>query len=305
MANIQLKDGTTDLFPRTKKSLIVSDYESLSSYSYYGRKVELENNVVRYKIKSETFTHDTTAQSLLVLGNILIVKNTGTGSCKIYNKETTALLGTTTGLSEDHSNILTAGVETPSGSSFPAIYSTHWEGTKGVNVYKINSDYTITKVQTITPSSSLLSSSAFGLGNTDFAVDNENGYLYSIVYKDNSCQEYEANKTCICKFNLPLLSAGSTITLDESDIIDSFEVENIATRQDGFIRNRLLYLNNGFADPYIEPRIRVIDLSAKCVVTTVSLKPIKDAECEGLCIEDNHLLVTFYDDNKFYELYFD
>lgn len=207
------------------------------------------------------------------------------------------------GVTGVHSNIGSLGTEFYNGNTIPLIYLTDWDGAKGVKVFNLNDEnYTMSHLQSIVPSSELLQSNIFGLGNTDFIVDKENGFLYSICYKENTWMEIETNKTCICKFALPRLSEGNNITLGLDDIIDHFEVENIPTRQDCCIYNGILYIENGYVTPYYKATLRAIDLSKKEVVSKIDISKIVDGEPECLEFDEDHLLMVY--GKTIYGLYF-
>lgn len=202
-----------------------------------------------------------------------------------------------------HSNVGSFGTEFYNGNKIPLLYLTDWDGTKGVEVFNLNSTtYAMTHLQSIVPSSELLNSDIFGRGNTDFIADKESGFLYSICYKEDTWREIETNKTCICKFALPRLSAGSTVTLKSSDIIDHFEVENIPTRQDCCIYNGILYIENGYINPHYKATLRAIDLSQKKVVSRIDISKILDGEPECLEFDQDHLLMVY--GKTIYGLYF-
>lgn len=202
-----------------------------------------------------------------------------------------------------HSNVGSFGTEFYKGNKIPLLYLTDWDGTKGVEVFNLNSTtYAMTHLQSIVPSSELLNNDIFGRGNTDFIADKETGFLYSICYKEDTWREIETNKTCICKFALPRLSAGSTVTLKSSDIIDHFEVENIPTRQDCCIYNGILYIENGYINPHYKATLRAIDLSQKKVISRIDISKILDGEPECLEFDQDHLLMVY--GKTIYGLYF-
>lgn len=156
-------------------------------------------------------------QSFDVFGNLLVAV-APKSVYRIYDINTFEVLKTgilpNIGTTKVHGNMCSFGNEVLEGSSIPLLYVSHWDGDKGVVVYSISSDdLTATQVQKIIPSEELKSSSTFGVGNTDFTVDAENGFLYSVCYKENRYTEGESNKTCICKFLLPKVSQDSTVMI--------------------------------------------------------------------------------------------
>ena len=280
-------------------NVITSNGESyLGSIEYTGQKIVFPK--MNYK---QLGTLPNNQQCCIIHKNLAIfVNGTKYWVTDKYNKFNVLKSGDT-GITGLHSNVGSLGIECYNGNTIPLLYLTDWEGKKGVQVFDLkHTTYTMTRLQYIIPSSNLLKSNIFGLGNTDFIVDKENGFLYSICYKENTWREIETNKTCICKFALPSISAGSNITLGLEDIIDHFEVENIPTRQDCCIHNGILYIENGYMNPHYKATLRAIDLSKKEVVSKIDISKIVDGEPECLEFDEDHLLMAY--GKTIYGLYF-
>ena len=280
-------------------NVITSKGESyLGSIEYTGQKIVFPK--MNYK---QLGTLPNNQQCCIIHKNLAIfVNGTKYWVTDKYNNFNVLKSGDT-GITGLHSNVGSLGIECYNGNTIPLLYLTDWEGKKGVQVFDLkHTTYTMTRLQYIIPSSNLLKSNIFGLGNTDFIVDKENGFLYSICYKENTWREIETNKTCICKFALPSISAGSNITLGLEDIIDHFEVENIPTRQDCCIHNGILYIENGYMNPHYKATLRAIDLSKKEVVSKIDISKIVDGEPECLEFDEDHLLMAY--GKTIYGLYF-
>lgn len=298
---LRLKDGHIQTRNFNSQGSTTPTVASKKRITYTGEPVKLPylcyeefGQVPRTVVQSFCFMDD---YMVLVYGN---------GYCQILNRNTLSavteeILLPHTNTTQVHGNISSIGQ--PSDSTDKLLYTTHWNNDKGVVAYRYNTTSgAIEQKQVILPSSTLKASQKFGLGNTDFIVDGD--YLYSICYKENTWSEVETNKTCICKFALPKLSAGSKVELDESDIIDSFEVENIPTRQDACIKNGILYVLNGYDNPHYAPTLRAINLSTKQVQTRISLSSINNSETEGIDIVDDYMVIGFTNTKTLYKLTF-
>ena len=293
------KDGKTYGRNNGEWNAITSSGESyLGSIEYTGQKIVFPK--MNYK---RLGTLPNNQQCCMIHNNLAIFVNGTKYWVTDKNDSFNVLKAGDVGVTGVHSNIGSLGTEFYNGNTIPLIYLTDWDGAKGVKVFNLNDEnYTMSHLQSIVPSSELLQSNIFGLGNTDFIVDKENGFLYSICYKENTWMEIETNKTCICKFALPRLSEGNNITLGLDDIIDHFEVENIPTRQDCCIYNGILYIENGYVTPYYKATLRAIDLSKKEVVSKIDISKIVDGEPECLEFDEDHLLMVY--GKPIYGLYF-
>ena len=280
-------------------NVITSKGESyLGSIEYTGQKIVFPK--MHYK---QLGTLPNNQQCCVIHNNLAIFVNGTKYWVADKNNGFNVLKAGDVGVTGVHSNVGSLGTEFYNGNTIPLIYLTDWDGEKGVKVFNLsNTTYTMSHVQSINPSSELLNSDIFGRGNTDFIVDRENGFLYSICYKEDTWREIESNKTCICKFALPRLSSGSNVTLRLADIIDHFEVENIPTRQDCCIYNGILYIENGYVNPHYKATLRAIDLSKKEVVSKIDISKIVDGEPECLEFDEDHLLMAY--GKTIYGLYF-
>lgn len=293
------KDGKTYGRNNGEWNVITSSGESyLGSIEYTGQKITFP------KMHYRNLGNLPNNQQCCVIHNNLAIFVNGT---KYWvtdkNNNFNVLKSGDVGVTGVHSNIGSLGTEFYNGNTIPLIYLTDWDGEKGVKVFNLsNTTYTMSCVQSINPSSELLNSDIFGQGNTDFIVDREKGFLYSICYKEDTWREIESNKTCICKFAIPRLSEGRNITLGLEDIIDHFEVENIPTRQDCCIHNGILYIENGYMNPHYKATLRAIDLSKKEVVSKIDISKIVDGEPECLEFDEDHLLMVY--GKTIYGLYF-
>lgn len=244
-------------------------------------------------------------QSFVVWNNYLIVGFERT-VYKVYDLNSFKLLQTGLlsheGTTAAHSNMVSLGVAENKDAT-PLCYFSHWDGDKGCIGYRLQDDLTLKQEQVIIPSEELKQNPIFGQGNTDFIIDKKNQFLYSIGYKINSFGTEPENTTCICKFALPKITDGTFIELTSEDILDYFEIENIATRQDACIIGNKLYINNGFVkNPYVEPVIRIVNLNKKKIVRRLYLKEYKDSEIEAIDINGNNILFTYAGDPTVYKL---
>lgn len=97
----------------------------------------------------------------------------------------------------------------------------------------------------------------------NFLMDTDNGKLYAYTMIDN------LNVTRFFKFSMPVLSAGSTVTLQEVDIEDYFDVPYFYYIQGGCYHGGKIYASCGFTAN--DCKLYVVDLTEKKVTSTVPL----------------------------------
>ncbi|MBD5174715.1 MAG: hypothetical protein HDT06_02715 [Bacteroidales bacterium] len=200
------------------------------------------------------------------------------------------------GVRVPHCNVCCFGNEMLDDSPFPPLYISQWNynGERGVVVVKIlnhNETFTCETIQTIIPI--IGDKERFGCGSTDWIVDTDQNYLYSLAYyKPGSSTIVEGNKECICVFDLPKIADGPIIYLTDEDIVDSFDLEMINFSQDKCYYNGLIYVSSGFHAYPDWTMIRTINLNTKEVESVLNLSEWS-GEPQGLAIYKDDILMNY------------
>ena len=250
---------------------ILKDNVVTEGYNYFGEKINIAP-----KLKYDYLF--TGAGQGGALYNGTAVRFAADGSFRSYNiaSDTLIATGTITGDIHPHCNSVFFGIEKYSDSdTFPLIYVNAYnaEGLPLKTVYAIRLSNDLTSstiVQTITCNITLN-----GYGN--FAYDHDNNHLIAYNYDISDTSTY-----IILPF--PTFSEGN-VTYTDSDIIDTFNTERLASIQDSTYNNGNLICCFGGAN---NGEIAVVNLKRKAITARIRL-----ANC-GLTFEPEYIDV--YDD---------
>lgn len=171
-----------------------------------------------------------------------------------------------------HSNCACFGTEKYDADDiYPLVYTNAYNNTslpKGaLYAYRLKDDLTTTLLQTIkigfTENNIWTGGGANVRPYGNFLIDTDNNKLYAFTMIDN------LQVTRFFKFDLPELSDGSTVTLQESDIEDYFDVPYMYYIQGGCYYNGKIYASCGFTAS--DCKLYVVDLVDKKLASTVPL----------------------------------
>lgn len=280
------------------------------SYTYTGEVIDLAKrwNIDLYKSLGTVKT----IQSMAHYGDRLFALCNSNDKVQIYvyNLTSGALIQSfddvdTGGLLGVHCNVTFFGNEFYTGNdSYPLLYTSQWSGNRALLAYNIEENeardtYTVSLVQTITPSSSI-STDDIGSGYMDYMYDQLSGKLVSISYDVASQGYYDTeNDAHVTFFDMPLISAGSSVQL--TSVLDSFRIAPIPVRQDMTVYNGKLYLFSGFGNAEWKAYLNVIDLVNKRVNNKILVSDAYGTifgEPEGVDIIDDYLIVTSTSDKS-------
>lgn len=189
-----------------------------------------------------------------------------------------------------HMNNINCGPKLYSSDNFPLIYLSQTSGSKACFVIHINnngSSYEIIQTIRYLGTNHYQKNSSF-----DWFIDLENHYIYTYGNFNGN-----ATKREIMKFLLPSID-NSAIDFYDTDIIDSFVLEDQSIYQGSKIINGLLYTPVGYGNAQYPGRLIIIDLSNKTVVEDV---PMECGEPESIGIYKDGAIIcgggrnpTFY-----------
>ena len=218
---------------------------------YFGRRIDLTEHGFAFR---EYMSSMTTHQSSACYGDYLFIFTNKMASVKMYNLKTKTELATVNLTEKDdyhHCNQAFFGTEKYDPDDvFPLVYvSVFNNGTttpSSMEVYRIvptmgstdYSSFTITLVQTV---SIPIMTADNKLGNANFVLDEESGYLYTYSRDNNA-----AYRVCrITKWPMPTLSQGD-ITFTDADRLDYWDTDTEAPNMQGAtIRNHQLFIFRG------------------------------------------------------------
>ena len=295
---------------------ILEDSPVIKQHFYQGDKINIIRNSFNFKKVVDLSSSLSNNQASAIYGDYLYVARYANNNANllVFNKDTGVYITSINLNTNVHCNVLNFGVEFYQGNDIPVLYASEWDGNKSYFVFNIvhsGSSWSATLVQTINTSS--LTSTAFGAGNSDMCIDLD-GYLYSITYKLNSYLSVVSgskNRYAICKFELPKLSKGSTVTLTDNDILDSFDIECFAARQDACYLGGKIFILAGLPqdstvaslDPHTH--LLVVDTFKKCLTNNIIIDDLNEnKEPEGIYVNDGYLDVTFANDAKIFRFDF-
>lgn len=222
------------------------------------------------------------------------------GTFKVQDLETNSVIGTfdldQKGIINPHCNSACFGNEFYDVSDdFPLLYINAYN-TVGLPlgtcyVHRIQKDgndvFTTTLVQTITigfTDNNIWADSSDIRPYGNFAVDVDHNYLYAFTMRTG------LNVTRFFKFNLPKLSDGETVTLQQTDILEYFD-----TPYENYIQGCQYYQNKIFSACGINTivpnssSIRVIDLVSKGEIANINTTSICN-EPETIAVYNHKLL---------------
>lgn len=288
------------------------------THKYAGEKIDLSE--LGYDFSKDVnlsgaYTGNT--QGCVCFGNYIFIAQYASSNAKllVFNRTSGVYLSAVNLNTNVHCNSLTFGSEYYGGNTeFPVLYASEWDGQKRYFVFNLvrNSDtsWNASLVQTI-QTSSVSSDSRFGAGNSDVCIDASNGFMYTISYKKNSYDSATSgNMYSICKFALPKLSAGSSVTLAASGILDSFEVKCYSARQDFCYHQGKIYLLAGLGKNQTtvadkQTYLIVIDTEKKIIANEIIIDHLNSAiEPEGIFVEKGKLYCTFQGGTALYRFDF-
>lgn len=251
-----------------------------------------------------------TQQGMAVYGDVAILGSSTQSGTNVKaeafkisdNSKLASMLLPRGGYSDIHSNVMCFGKQIGSGT-LPYLYVSQWDNQKGCFVYDIASNYAATLQQTILPTN--VSASLIGGGTIDWVVDTDNNRLLSIGYVDTTSYDTPNNGMRVCVFKLPTLSE-STVTLADTDVMDSFYIDELYVRQDCCYNNGNIYMLCGAGtNPTSEwNKIAVINIASRSVASVIDLKWLP-TEPEGLDVYDNSLFIRLINDRQMFKLRFD
>lgn len=171
-----------------------------------------------------------------------------------------------------HSNASCFGTEKYDADDiYPLVYTNAYNNTslpKGaLYAYRLQNNLTTTLLQSIFIG--FTENTIWTGGGTNvrpygnFLIDTDNNKLYAYTMIDN------LHVTRFFKFDLPTLSDGSSVTLQESDIEDYFDVPYFYYIQGGCYFNGKIYASCGFTAA--DCKLYVVDLENKKVSSTIPL----------------------------------
>lgn len=261
-----------------------------SNFKYIGEKIDL-NNYFYY----ENTTSFGGGQGGCHYGDYMFRFNTD-NTFKVYKISTKELIGTFTldGNLSPHCNMACFGTEFyDSDDEFPLVYVNAYNNTSlplgtlyAFRMVKTDNTFTSTLIQTI--SIGFTNNSIWSNGDYrpygNFVIDTDKNYLYAYVPRDT------INKTRFFKFELPILSDGSSITLNTDDILEQFDTEFVLIPQDNCYYNGKIYICSGLGTSEYKGYIKVIDLIKKSQVSVVNLSDaLLTFEPEAIDIFDKNL----------------
>lgn len=284
--------------------VLENEVNSNGTYEYIGEKINLQQRTYNKESFLVTDSNDlTTIKATIVtaMGHSLVMQSCAVygkyfvrayqyGGIAIYDLETKTLVSNfmlplaTADLETLHASNVSFGVEFPSGNTtFPAFYVCETTGQRRCYVFNLTLS-SATLLQTIT------FTGTWGTGNDyrDFIVDSQNRCLWIIGYYNYGAA---GNYSIFKKVDLRAISS-ATITYNDADVQQSFDLHEITVIQGVFIWNDRMYL--GDQRRYIVN----IDLTQGKIVGYVDFSAFM-GELEGLTTYDNSLLV---DNSTVYKL---
>lgn len=303
----QLKTwDNTLIYPKTQES---------KKYTYQGEKINIED--LQYNFSKELsleIDNLSNTQGCTHWENYIFVARyvSSRAYLLVFNKTNGVLLATISLNINVHCNTVNFGNQYYNGNEIPVLYASEWDGNKRYYVFNIvkisETNWTASLIQTIN-TSSVSGLDAFGKGNSDLCIDRQKNLMYTITYKINS-YDSSGNMYTVCKFNIPSITSNTSVTLSESDILDTFDVKCYAARQDFCALNGKIYLLAGLGKGQTtvadkQTYFIVIDTEKQSIVNEIIIDHLNEAiEPEGIYIENGYIFVTFQGDPSIYKFEF-
>lgn len=264
-------------------------------------------------------------QSMIMHGEYIVyfMFDSKSAFASIYDIGTKEYIGRidlpTGGYKIAHCNVANCGPFYWNGNTeLPLVYLSQWDydGERATLVYNIDPiNLQAELVQCIRAN---IPNEIFGSGATDWCLDNERGYIYSLAYYDkekgphSSGAVYRDGKTRVCCFKLPSPTEGNDkkivndaiktteysikeVIFTENDLIDApYDLPIALVSQDKVCNDGKMYIGCGSVyygqDTLL---IRIIDLNKKEQVDCIPIAPFTKSEPEGLVFYDGKLLMSF------------
>lgn len=299
--SISEKNLTEDLYN------VIAKARGFGTLPYSGNKIQLNHTFDYASISSISGDNQ---QAGCIYGDYLF-RFTSVGTYKVlkYNPLQLIASGTFPNDLIPHCNTAYFSTEFYDESdAFPIVYVNAYNNTglpKGTCYgFRVNSDYTLTLVQTITIGFTTSSTWTDGSSDTrpygNFCADTDSGFLYVYTLLDTT------NVTRFFKFNLPKLSDGD-VTLAESDIIERWDCNYFQYIQDNFCNNGNIYLISGYGSVGSNGYLRVVNTVTKKEETTINLNKTMFASLgytfEPECLAE-HNGTVYFGGNTIYALKF-
>lgn len=281
MKQIKLQMGGADVAPVIIEESISPNIDSTyTERTYTGDRIVIRTNQ-SYGIKSWGSGMPTNGQGVAIYGDTLMrAWNLSTNNFRIYRIGANNVLSelSTSTLNIGHGNALQFAPELEPGQTFPYLYVA---GLNNVcHVLSISSDYTVTKVQTITaPSGQVLKG--------------DDGYIWGSIGANDTTRKFK-------KYRKVEVSEGENITLtDEEDLLDVFYSTNkypseTYTAQGWKVKNGKIWYCYGAGGAGQNRGIAVYDTDTHRHVATIDLTDFTVAEFEDIELYDNSMILTTF-----------
>lgn len=283
------------LFPLLFSDIEVLNDTTLSKNAkfYTGEKISIAG---RYNLIDDGsfptgFTYD---QGFAIYGDYCIQGTLGESGndtlAALINMQTREVISTLnlshSGYSAIHCNTMCFGKEIITNGIMPLLYASQWDGEKCCFIYDVQLNGATLK-QVISPANLTKDGIKFGRGNVDWVVDIDNNFLFAVSYVNVGFDSAQI----VTKFNLPLLSDGALIELEDTDIISYNTFTNYIVRQDCCYNNGKLYISCGAGLEYIPYlSLHVVDTTSLKEVSFIDLQYLGE-EIEGLDVYKGNLML--------------
>jgi len=290
----QVSDGIDENF----QSVVGAE---LNSGTYYGEKISLKKFGLKRELM-QTLPNATVHQSMAIYGDYCVLVHSN-GTAQLFNLATNTKIANVTipaiaDVTTPHANVAQFGIEMASGNTaMPLLYISQWNGERGFLAFNLTSSGTISTVQTIMPN---VDAEIFGAGQVDWIIDTDNGFLYSFGYKivgGSTMDQESGGITYVCKFKMPTIADGASVTLTDNDVLDHFILPPFCLRQDMCYANGHVFIaaGGGHYSSYKDSwnKVYAVDLLGKCVSSVVDIYDYLQVEPEGLSLYDGKLIMTY------------
>ena len=266
------------------------------TYNYLGERIDLNSQSFRAEhclTLSTPSGNYTLLQSIANYNDIIIIgrakEDTNGTSFLLYRGNTylQEIILPHPNYSAIHANTSCFGEQ--SSYYLPLLYTSQWNGERACMVYEINNNFEASLKRIIDPTN--LDISLFGAGAADWVVGD--GFIYSIAYIQNTYEPLTGNGLKVCKFALP--QNDGVIMLENSDILESYEINPCFVRQDSVYHNGKIYTLFGGGSIYQEyRRMQVLDVCQRKVITICDMQWATQ-EPEAISVKDGTLVFMYND----------